>query len=829
MRKSVLFFIFFFLSLSCVVAQDAISYQAIARDHAGAVISNQTISVKFEIRQGSMTGTSVFSETHTATTNQFGLFTLGVGSVSTSQFQAINWAAMPFFMEVSIDPAGGTSFTSVGNQQLMSVPYALYAKTAGNAGITPTISINSPNTVSASSGSYTITIPAAATYSAGTGIAISGGVISNTATATTPTITGTGATTVTSSGNTFTVSTPVPVVYTAGTDISIASGTVSNTAPDRTVSITAAGSATVTGAYPNFTLNVPNGTVLPGGKNGQFLYSNGTVWDTIPRAKLYFDGNNIGIGTQSPLSDFHVNGGGRFDASVTTVDIYANTITLTGGTSGQVLTSNAIGNGSWQTPATAILTYTAGTKQLSVTHGTAVSTVTITAGNVNGTGAPGVVPMWGSVNTLTNSPVTTFTNTGGVVINPTLVGSGSPAQSLQVHGPSSGSTYVAHFLQGSNATTGVGISTQPAGGHAIGTLNSQDLGFFTNNTNVVGNYPLILKTSGRIGIGNVSPVYLLDVNGGINSSNFYNMNGLAAAPPTSNGGEGRLYFSSASNKLMMSENGGAWVPVANTLWTKGSGILYNTTLSDNVGIGTNVPGNTLDVLSNATVSALRAKNSGTGNGIEGTTSSATSAAILGYNDGTGPSIAGSKSISASSGNAGRFEIFSSANTSDALVALTPGSGAAVRATNSSSNTLASNLSVLMEDGHLKTRFNSPITNADISMGSNSLGTTSIIANGSVDQSNDVRGIITFAGTYAILPGTSASTYVTVAMKKSYRNPPVIVLTPSFPPGFTDNVIVTAQLVNVALTDFTFKLSVNYVGTGVMLNPTQFNVSYIIME
>lgn len=828
MKKTILFFIFF-LSLTCIVAQEAISYQAIARDQAGAIIANQPISVKFEIRQGSMTGSSVFSETHTTTTNQFGLFTLSIGSVSTSQFQAINWATMPFFMEVSIDPAAGTSFTSIGNQQLMSVPYALYAKTAGNAGITPTISINSPNTVSSSAGSYTITVPAATTYSAGTGIAISGGVISNTATATTPTITGTGAATVTSSGNTFTVSTPVPVVYTAGTGISITSGTVTNTAPDKTVSITAAGSATVTGAYPNFTLNVPGGTTLPAGKNGQFLYSTGTVWDTIPRSKFYFDGNNIGIGTQSPLSDFHVNGGGRFDASVTTVDIYANTIKLTGGTTGQVLTSDAVGNGSWQTPATAILTYTAGTKELSVTQGTAVSTVTITAGNVNGTGAAGVVPMWGSATTLTNSPVTTFTATGGVVVNPTLVGSGSPAQSLQVHGPSSGSTYVAHFLNGSNANTGIGISTQPAGGHAIGTLNNQDLGFFTNNTNVVGNYPLILRTNGRVGIGNTSPAYLLDVNGGINTSNFYNMNGLAAAPPTSNGGEGRLYFSAASNKLMMSENGGAWVPVANTLWTKGSGILYNTALTDNVGIGTNVPGNTLDVLSNATVSALRAKNSGTGNGIEGTTTSATSAAILGYNDGTGPSIAGSKSISAASGNAGRFEIFSSANTSDALVAVTPGSGAAMRATNSSSNALASNLSVLMEDGHLKARFNSPITNADISMGSNSLGTSSIMATSNVDQSNDVRGVITFIGTYAILPGTSGSTYATVAMKKSYRNPPVIVLTPSFPPGFTDNVIVTAQLVNVALTDFTFKLSVNYVGTGVMLNPTQFNVSYIIME
>jgi hypothetical protein len=829
MRKSILFFVLF-LSLGCVViAQEAISYQAIARSNTGSILSNQNISVKFEIRQGSLTGTSLFTETHAVTTNQFGLFTLSIGSVSTTQFQAINWANMPFFMEVSIDPAGGTSFASVGNQQLMSVPYALYAKTAGNAGITPTISINAPNSISSSAGSYSITVPASTTYSAGTGISISSGVITNTAVAPTPSITGTGATTVTSSGNTFTVSTPVAVVYTAGSGISVTSGTVTNTAPDKTVSIAAAGSATVSGAYPNFTVNVPNGTLLPNGRNGQFIYSNGTIWDTIPRAKLYFDGNNFGIGTQSPMSDFHVNGGGRFGASVTTVDIYTDNIKITGGTTGQVLTSDAAGNGSWQTPATAILTYTAGTNRLSVTQGTAVSTVTLTAGNVNGTGTAGVVPMWGGATTLTNSPINASTTTGGVIIAPSLAGSGSPAQSLQVQGPSSGSTYAAHFLQGTNPNTGIGISTQSSGGHAIGTLNNQDLGFFTNNTNVTGSYPLILKTNGRVGIGNVSPSYSLDVNGGINTSQFYNMNGLAAAPLTSNSGEGKLYFNSASNKLMMSENGGAWVPLANTLWTRGTGILYNTTQTDNVGIGTNIPANTLDVLSTAAVSALRSKNSGTGNGIEGGANSASSAGILGYNDGAGPGIAGSKSLSVPSGNAGLFQIFNSANASNALVASTPGNGAAVHAINTATGTTASNLSVLLDDGHFKARATTPITPADITIGANSLGTSYVTTNSYADQSNDVRGVITLNGSYILSSGYSDCTYLTVQFKKKYKNPPVILLTPSIPPGFADEVLVTAQLVNVANTDFTFRLSVYYEESGPVYTPSQFNVSYMIME
>ncbi|MCZ8286219.1 MAG: hypothetical protein O9353_12265, partial [Bacteroidia bacterium] len=110
MRKSILCFIFFLSVTGVVLAQNAISYQAVARNNAGIILPNQTISVKFEIRQGSLTGTGVFSETHTITTNRFGLFTLAIGSINTSQFQAINWANMPFFMEVSIDPAGGDLF-----------------------------------------------------------------------------------------------------------------------------------------------------------------------------------------------------------------------------------------------------------------------------------------------------------------------------------------------------------------------------------------------------------------------------------------------------------------------------------------------------------------------------------------------------------------------------------------------------------------------------------------------------------------------------------------------------------------------------------------------
>ncbi len=167
--------------------------------------------------------------------------------------------------------------------------------------------------------------------------------------------------------------------------------------------------------------------------------------------------------------------------------VVTNTLTLPIGAGlGKVLTSDASGNASWQTAAIGL----------------------------TGAGTQSVIPMWGAGNTLTNSPISTFISTGGVVINPASSASGGPSQSLQVHGSNS-SVYVAHFLNLHNAASGIGISTQPLGGHAIGTLDNQDLGFFTNNTNVTANYPLVLKTGGNVGIGTTTPIAKLQVNGPI--------------------------------------------------------------------------------------------------------------------------------------------------------------------------------------------------------------------------------------------------------------------------------------------------------------------------
>ncbi|MEW6773385.1 MAG: hypothetical protein AB1304_05240 [Bacteroidota bacterium] len=117
------------LAISQTSPPELISYQGIARDAAGNVLSGQQIGINFIIHQYTPNGTPVFAAAHTTTTNAVGLFTLAIGSVNTASFQAIDWSKGPYFLEVELDPTGtGTSYTSIGTQQILSVPYALYSK-----------------------------------------------------------------------------------------------------------------------------------------------------------------------------------------------------------------------------------------------------------------------------------------------------------------------------------------------------------------------------------------------------------------------------------------------------------------------------------------------------------------------------------------------------------------------------------------------------------------------------------------------------------------------------------------------------------------------------
>ncbi|MFN8297312.1 MAG: hypothetical protein U0T69_14030 [Chitinophagales bacterium] len=118
------------ISLSLVAqTPQGINYQTVVRNVSGAVLANTNVGVKINIRSGSASGTIVYAESHAVTTNQFGLvnFIIGQGTVISGTFANINWGNGTYFAETLVDPAGGTSYVTVGTQQLMSVPYALYA------------------------------------------------------------------------------------------------------------------------------------------------------------------------------------------------------------------------------------------------------------------------------------------------------------------------------------------------------------------------------------------------------------------------------------------------------------------------------------------------------------------------------------------------------------------------------------------------------------------------------------------------------------------------------------------------------------------------------
>jgi len=119
-------------------APQGFNYQAVARDVSGNILTDAPLSVKIGILSGSATGTLVWEEVHLDTTSSLGLFTLNIGDLlatntggTAATFDAIVWGSASHFMKVEVD--AGSGYADMGTTQLLSVPYALYAET-GNEG-----------------------------------------------------------------------------------------------------------------------------------------------------------------------------------------------------------------------------------------------------------------------------------------------------------------------------------------------------------------------------------------------------------------------------------------------------------------------------------------------------------------------------------------------------------------------------------------------------------------------------------------------------------------------------------------------------------------------
>ncbi|MTI23179.1 hypothetical protein E1176_19270 [Fulvivirga sp. RKSG066] len=113
---------------------DKMSYQAVVRNVDNTPVANQSVGVQISILQGSATGAAVFVERHSIMTNVHGLMSLsiGEGAAVLGAFSSIDWTVGPYFILTETDPSGRENYTISGASQLLSVPYALHAKTAEN-------------------------------------------------------------------------------------------------------------------------------------------------------------------------------------------------------------------------------------------------------------------------------------------------------------------------------------------------------------------------------------------------------------------------------------------------------------------------------------------------------------------------------------------------------------------------------------------------------------------------------------------------------------------------------------------------------------------------
>jgi hypothetical protein len=142
---STLCFLLFTVLVNAQKPPNAFNYSAVARNASGQPISNTAIGIQITILKTTPSGVSQYSENHFVNTDAFGLFNLviGAGALQSGSIANIDWSNDNYYLKVSMDAAGGTNFLTMGTTQLLSVPYALYAKSAGSVSGSSGITITS--------------------------------------------------------------------------------------------------------------------------------------------------------------------------------------------------------------------------------------------------------------------------------------------------------------------------------------------------------------------------------------------------------------------------------------------------------------------------------------------------------------------------------------------------------------------------------------------------------------------------------------------------------------------------------------------------------------
>ena len=123
-----------FIATTAIFAQAPLgfNYQATVRNASGTLIVNQNVYFKFNVMLNSQTSVPVFTETHYVPTDDLGQVNLvvGQGTATAGSFSNINWGSGNYYLGIELNTGAG--YVAMGTTQLLSVPYALYANSAGS-------------------------------------------------------------------------------------------------------------------------------------------------------------------------------------------------------------------------------------------------------------------------------------------------------------------------------------------------------------------------------------------------------------------------------------------------------------------------------------------------------------------------------------------------------------------------------------------------------------------------------------------------------------------------------------------------------------------------